>query len=438
VAKWGQKYYGTFYWGGAQEAQIMSRFSTDVFRRAAIKRRSTADGTYETDWFDVSDYVKKWGTIKSSIDVVKLNNFKFSGVSLVFRNDEGKFNPESYIHSFFNGYMTRFRTMLKIEAGYKDTDGTEIPTDSRQGVFVLTNDIKINAIKNEAIFNFKSLVSIFEEVPVVDIPGMGATQTASDLITKIKNYTDGSGSYVFQQFISSAAWSIQTTTTNYNPATSTSLDGLSTWELMEKLAEAEGYIVMINRNGGFEFRDRNARTTTSQFSFYGLGFKDQNVIKLEEYKEPINTFFNYFRLQFLEDDTSTSFVTAGTTTSVDPSLTSWKYGVRRYEFENQFIPDTTTAQDIVDARRSQFDTIKEEVKLKTKFSPSLEISDRVEFSYRSYSMEDKTLWDFFNWDEAKWDDEKGDIFDWTNVPFKILSKSTNLDTFVTSLVLRKI
>lgn len=438
MAKWGQKYWGTFYWGGLAEEELVNKYHSDVFRRAMIKRRLITDGTYESTWFDITDYVEKWGTIKNSIDAVKLNDFKFSGITLVLRNDEGKFNPETFIHSFFHGYMTRFRTLLKIEAGYLDEDGNEVPADSIQGIFILTNDIKIDAVKNQAICNFKSIASVFEEVPAVDIPGLGATGTASQIITRIKNYTDGSGHYVFQQFISAGAWYIQSTTTYYNPATSTSLAGLSTWDLLNKLAEAEGFIVLINRSGGFEFRDRTEKTTASQFSFRGLGFDKQNVIGLLEYKEPINTFYNYFRLKFKKEDTSTSYVTAGTTTTVNPSLTSWKYGVRKYEFENTFIPDTATAQNIVDARRAQFDTMKEEIRITTKFVPSLDISDKVEFSYRSYELAGRTLWDFFNWDEANWASEEGDIFDWKDVPFKIISKSTNLDTFVTSLVLRRL
>lgn len=410
----------------------------NVFRRAYIKRRSNTTGLYETDWFEITDYIKKWGTIKTAIDDVKLNDFKHSGINITCINDEGKFNPESDVSSFWYNYMTRFRTLLKIESGYETSEDIELPSTSTQGIFILTNDVPINVVRNEALFQFKSIVSVFDEVLVTDVVGMGITGTASELITKIKDHTDGAGNYVFQQFISSGAWSIQTTTTNYNCVTSTSLDGLSCWEFMQKMAEAERNILLINRIGDFEFRDRDERTTTSQFNFYGQGFKDQNVIKLNSYNEPISKFYNYVRLKFLEADTSTSYVTSGTTTSVDPSATAWKYGVRKYEFENEFIINTATAQIIADDIRNEFDEIREELKVTAKFMPQLEISDKVSFSYRNYSLADHPLWDVVDWDDFDWADEEGDILNWVDIGFKVLSKKTNLDKFTTDFILRRI
>lgn len=437
--KWGQKFWGDAKWSYAPTIQgTINKPVCDVFRRAYIKRRSNTTGLYEAAWYEISDYVKKWGTIENSVDDTNLNVFKHSGISLTCRNDEGKFNPESNVNSFWYGYMTRFRTLLKIEAGYLDDDDVELPTTTTQGIFILTNDIPISGIKNEAILNFKSLVSIFDEVVVTEVASLGATQTASGLITRIRDHSDGVGNVVFRQFISSASWVIQATTNNYNCATTTSLDGLTCWELMEKLAETEGFILLVNRTGGLEFRDRNERTSTSQFTFYGQGFKEQNVISLDEYLEPINKFYNYFRLKFLEADTSTSYVISGTITTVNPSGTSWKYGSRTYEFENLFISDTTTAQSICTARRTQFDEIKEEIEIIAKFCPQLEISDKVTLNYRNYDLANTILWDLFNWDEENWNDESGEIFDWRNIDFKILAKNTNLDNFTTNLTLRRI
>lgn len=419
-------------------ANEINRPISSVFRRAYIKRRSNTTGLYETDWFEITDYIKKWNIIQTAIDDIKLNEFKHSGISITCRNDEGKFNPETYVSSFWYGYMTRFRSLLKIEAGYITDDGTELPTASSQGIFILTNDVPINVVKNEALLKFKSLVSVFDEVLSTNVTGLGATSTASEIIEKIKDHTDGSGNYVFRQFISNTNWSIQTTTTNYNCATTTSLDGLSCWELMTKLSEAEGFIVLINREGKFEFRDRDERTTTSQFNFYGLNNRNQNVIALNTYNEPISKYYNYVRLKFLEDDTSTSFVTSGTITSVDPSLSTWKFGSRKYEMENEFIPDTTTAQTIATNLRNQFDDFKEELNITAKFCPQLEISDKITFSYQSFSLADQPLWDTKSWDEFNWAEEENDILDWIDVDFKILSKKHNLDKFTTSFILRRL
>ena len=147
-------------------------------------------------------------------------------------------------------------------------------------------------------------------------------------------------------------------------------------------------------------------------------------------------FSGYFRMKYLQGDTSTSYVTAGIITSIDPSSTAWVYGTRIYNFENTMISAASNAQAIVDARRTQFAEIQDEVKITAKFCPQLEISDKVELSYRSYGLEGQTLWDNFNWDEENWAEE--DNFNWDAAEFKILAKSTNLDNFTTTFRLRRI
>ena len=419
-------------------AYEINRPESTVVRKAYIKRRNNTTGLYESAWFEITEYVKDWGAIQQAIDAVKLNNFKHSGISIKCRNDDGKFNPETHAYSFWYGYMTRFRTLLKIEAGYEDDDGNILPTNPSQGVFILTNDIPINAKSNDVTLNFKSLVSMFEEELVTNVPGMGATATASEYMGKIRDYTDGSGNLIFRQIISNASWIIQTTTTNYNPATSTSLDGMTCWGFMNKMAEAEGYVLLINRLGQFEFRDREERTSTSAFDFYGQGFRNMNIISLNEYTEPINTYYNYFRLKFLVPDTSTSYVTAGTITTIAPSSTAWQYGNRIYEFENTFIPNTAAAQAIVNARQAQFGVIKEELKATVNMCPQLELLDKVTFSHRSYNLSESTVWDTFDWDEENWADEVGEIFEWDNVGFKIISKKQDLDKMTMDLTMRRL
>lgn len=645
--------------------ELINKSIANPFRRAYIKRRQTSDGKYESNWQNITQYVKKWGNIKTSVDEIKLNTFKQSGISIKVVNDEGKFNIETNESSLWYNYMTRFRTLLKIEAGYNDSAGLEYPrvfsnedmvvfykcddnnatliatdfagnidgrtktstsalsvpgvfnnafllntstsnlnfdgaynfittgafsfamwfkTDAPtnttqqlvnmkgisqpymllntggtgqyamalsgtnirywsndidvldgdwhhicftipgqdttsiadsvlyvdgtamsvnttttsgtttaintvtvcwtakayidnfvlfhkeltkaevislyestlgyptksgadQGIFILTDDVKISAKTNDATMNFKSLTSIFDEVSATDVTGLNSTQTAFDIIEKIRDHTDGSGEYVFRQFITSTNWTIQTTTNNYLLDTATNIDGMSCWELMNKLAEAEGYILLINRFGGIEFRDRDERTTTSQFSFYGQGFKDQNIISLDEVREPITKFYNYIRLKYLEPDTSSSYVTAGTATAVDPSLSSWKFGVRTYEFENTFIANSNTAQTIASTLLSLYENnINEELKLKTKFCPQLEVSDKILLNYRSYVLQNVMIWDVADWatdaaylpEDAEWADEKGENFDWTDIPFKILSRQTNLDNFSNVFVIKRL
>ena len=425
----------------------INRSSSNVFRRAYIKRRSNTTGLYETNWVEITEFVKKWGKIQQSVDELKINEFKHSGINLVVINDEGKFNPETNVVSLWFGFMTRFRTLLKIEVGYLEDDGTELPTNSIQGIFILTNDVKINGHTNDAVLQFKSLQSVFNEVKAKEVTGIGATLTASEIITKFRDHTDGSGNFIFQQFISSGAWNIAATTNNYNLATSTSIGDKTCWDVMRKLSESEGYILLINKSGGFEFRNRDVRSAVSQFSFFGQGFKDPNVIRLKEFKEPITKFFNRIRFKWKSEDTETSYVTSGTITAVDPSLSTWKYGVRTLEIENTFLLSQTVAQGISDNLLTEFNEISEEIKVLTKMCPQLEISDKISFSYRSYDLtSDETIWNTFDWAsatanlpaDAEWADESGENFDWNGVPFKIISKILDLDKFTNMFILRKL
>lgn len=414
------------------------------FRRAYIRRRNLSDGKYEADWHEITEYVKSFGNMNVAVDDVRLNRFTHSGISLKVRNDEGKFNHESKVSSLWNGYLTRYRTLVKIESGYLDkptTGYTEYPTNTTMGIFIMNDEIPISAVTNEAVLQCRSIVSVFDEVQARDIVGLGPTQTASDLIAKIRDHTDGAGNAIFQQFISAGAWNIQTTTSYYNVATSTALDGLSAWEFMSKHAESEGFLLFVNREGELEFRNRLPRTTTAAHAFYGLGFPKPNVIALNDYTEALNKHYNYFRLKFDDGDTSTSYVTAGTATSVDPSNTSWIYGSRKYELENLFINSQSNAQTLVDGLYNEFGSeLKEEVTLKAKFVPDLDISDRVTVSYRTYPINfaDAALWDIGLWDVMFWADETGESIDWDAREFKILSMKTNLDNFTTEYRLREV
>lgn len=429
---------------------LIGRPTHTVFRRASLKRRDANTGLFETAWIDISDYVKSWGTYESSIDAVRLNRFSHSGLDLICRNDSGAFNPYTDNNSVWFGSLTQFRSLVKIDAGYCDEDGNELPTETSQGVYILSEDLVRNATTNEAFLRCKSLASIFDDVMADEVGGLGGTQTAAELVARIRDHTDGAGSYVFRQFITSSSWTIQTTTIYYNLATTTSgLENMTAWELMAKLAECEGFVVLINRSGGLEFRNRSERTTTAAFEFYGQGFGAPNIINFEEAHDAMDKYYNHFRLKWTDADTSTSYVAAGTNTLVDPSSAVWKFGRRTYHFSNEFFQTASTAQTVVDNLVAEFADVKEEIRLTAKFIPHIEVLDKIALSYHSYDLasEANSLWDIMMWasaaavqpdDGGNWALESGENFDYNEAQFKVLSKSTSLDDFTTTLTLRKV
>lgn len=407
-----------------------------VFRRALIRRRLASTGLYETTWRDITSYVKSWGQFSTNIDSIRKNAFTHSPLTLVVRNDDGSFNPETNQTSLWSGFLTRYRTQVKIEAGYYDSTGAELPAQTAQGVYLMDGEVEISGDDNQVVLNCKSLVSVFDEVRAVEVGGLGVTQTASQILAKIRDHTDGSGLAIFQTFISSGAWFIQSTTNNYNLATTTSIGEMSVWGMMSKIAEAEDFVLAITRAGGIDFRDRNPRTTTVAIDLFGQGFVNPNVIKLDNFKQALDKYYNFFRLKFRPEDTSTSYVFAGSVTTIDPSSTAWKYGTRKYEFENDFFVDTATAQTVVNNLYNENRTLRDEVNIVAKFLPDVDVGDRVTFSYRSYNVGDVPLWGTAIWDVSLWANEEGENFDWYQVPFIVLSKVTNLEKFTTALRLR--
>lgn len=420
--------------GYEEDVQALSLLpSVDVFRRLWIKRRQESDGLFEPNWQEVSKYVKRWGTVERSIDSVRLNRFRNSGFNFTARNDEGKFNHEDNINSLWNGYLTRYKTLVKVEAGYTADNGIEYPVIPTLGIFLMNQEIPQSGETNDLNIPCSSLQTIFDGVRSADIGGIvGATLTASAIVAKVRDHTDGSGNFIFRPFITSTAWNIETTTTNYL-FTADDLGG-SAWDLMERLAGDEAKVLLITRTGGIDFRSRDPRAATSAFSFYGLGFPRTNLIKLQDYREAWDKYYTFFRFKFAEADTSTSYVTAGTMTTVSPLSVPWTYDSRTYEVpETRAVPNTATAQAIVDRLHSEFaGDVPVDATWQAKFNPELEVLDRVTASYHSYDLAGKTLWDTFNWDGATWAAE-GDNFDWDDKPFKVLSLGTDLETFAVTV-----
>ena len=410
-----------------------------IFRRASIQRRSATTGKYDGVWKDITNYVKSWGTMDLSIDDIEFNRFTDKGVNLTVNNDAGAFNHQSNASSFWFGYLGRYRTMLRLEAGYYDTDmSTEYPSTPTMGIFILDQEISLQSGSNEVYLRASSLKSIFDEVQATDLASeiYNTTMTASQIITKIRDHSDGSGNMIFREFITSTSWTINATTNNYVVMTNTA-NNLSVWDLMDKLAEAEGYVILVTRTGGIEFRSRVARQGSSQFSFSGQNFPRPTVIEINDYKESWDKYFNYFKLQYLQGDTTSSYVNSGTLTSIGISNASWLFGSRQYQFQNFFPSDTATAQAIVNNLFSLSSNIPVDVTFDAVFVPGLDVLDRIELSYRSYDLGATSIWDVMVWDRDKWGVD-GVNFDFNSTAAFLTSIKIDLDSLKVNFTARLI
>ena len=360
------------------------------------------------------------------------------------KNDYGEFNAETDPNSLFFRWLTRYRTLLKIEAGYEDTDGTEYPSSSEQGLFILTGEISLSPRKNEVRLAFQSIMYPFEETPANEIDGLIGTLTASGMIEVLRDSTDGSGNYLFREFITSTSWDISATTQEYLVATTTALDGLSCWDLVSSLAESENYIVCIKRDGTFFFGSREDTNTT--FDLLGRNYIRPNIIEIKSYKEAIDKLYTSVRVQYEDADTSTSYIEVGGKIKVDPTSYEWTFGKKIYETENLLIPTRSMAKDVANKIRTEFSSLKKEMNVDCLFLPTIELLDKTNVFYRQEVDSAQDVWDSKNWADSTtaasvspmyWAGATLGAFNFYGKEFKVIGKETNLDNLKTSLILRE-
>src|SRR3990167_530968 len=89
-----------------------------VFRKAFVKRRLISDGSFESDYQEITDDIKRWGSISIDTDSTRPGRFRFSSAKLLVSNDEGRYNPSSNDNSLWNGYLDRQRSLVQIQVGF--------------------------------------------------------------------------------------------------------------------------------------------------------------------------------------------------------------------------------------------------------------------------------------------------------------------------------
>jgi len=227
-------------------------------------------------------------------------------------------------------------------------------------------------------------------------------------------------------------------------ATTTTLEGLTCWQMMKKLAEAENKLIYISREGDFFFHDKDVAQSVSVWHFSGLGDEDRsygkNVMKRIKIEYNAQKVYNRIRIKHAKDDTLTSYYIRNETWNWGDSSSSFLYGTRTYEYENEWM-DTATAETVGDTIYEEYKFPKQEVKLDTKFVPQLDINDRTSLTYQTIESESSvgSLWGNFNWGGAKWGAVAGGFnINIVNTDFMIINMQHNIDVFKTTVTLREV
>lgn len=404
-------------------------------------RRRTTTGDYETDWQQIPNkYIKRWGQISYSVEDEKPNFYKYSGMQISVVNNDGFFSDETQKRSFFYGYLGLHRTMVKIEAGYIDTDDTEYPTNST--LFIGLIDIGNTKYQqdNEISIRINHISQIFEEFPADRIPSLGSVQVASTIIGKIRDYVDSSAVAIFQKFISLTAWNITTTTKNYNMATSTSLQNQSCWDLMQKLAEAENYVVYIDPNANFYFKANTGVPASVTFHFSGINDNDRtwghSIMRQINVDPGYEKIYNRIKVKYEDSDTITSYYIYNEAWTWGDSSSSFRFGVREYKTENTWMA-ASTASDVAVALYAEFSEPKQRITFDSKFVPQVNILSRVSMTYQTNRVTEGTKWGLFYWNSGIW----GRILSYNlniNDDYKVVDIKHDIDTFKSTLKVKVI
>lgn len=449
-----------------------------VFRKLYIKRRQLGTGVYESTWQDITDDVIKWGSIKKEIDSTRVNQFKFSNMSLVLSNDEGRYNPSSDENSLWFGYGSQQRTLVKVIGGflreYQGDDGVwrqiPIPHSAEWDVSYWDNAAEwdgeevlytgyisgdINVVGNNQInIPVVPLSQCFRQYSAARLTGYNNSLTASDFIELLRDQQDADGSYIFRPFFgdTTSNWEITATTneyTNLNTNTSADLTNKTVWDVIQTLSEAENYVPFVTTDGKFKFFPRNNNTATV-YSFYGPGGYSseygRTIKKINFYGQRYSKYYSRVSVKYRDADTTTSYEVADSQYLVSGDSGPWTLGEKTLQVENTWIPTSTVAETIANDLFDEYSAIKFEIDFSTSFVPQLDVLDRVLITYDATPVVGHSLWEVYNWGGATataddtdliWDASSGDAIKLQDEEFKLISININLDTCECSFTGRK-
>lgn len=441
-----------------------------IERKAYIKRMQSSDGLFESDWFEITKDVKKWGRIRTSADSVLTNKFRLHSNVIKLANDTGRYNPETEPESLWYEYLGQQRTLLKISAVLLDetltSEGiwvrTRFPSkgfwdvdyydnsqwDERGANFIgLIQGDPFLSNKNEVDFNVMPLTQVFKDFPAEKLTGWTATGlTAQQFVEMLRDFTDNNGTYVFRPFFGNTTteWSIGSTSIvygNLNTSGSKDIEDKDCWQVIEKLAEAENYVPMVKKNGIMFFGPKT-ETGTIQYEFHGAGsFSTRyghTIKKITRYGTRISKFYNRVRLKWQEADTTTSYITNSADFTVSADNLPWRLGYRTLEINNTWISSTATASTLASSIFNEVSAFKKEIEFTTSFIPHLEVLDLVTLSYDASKKSSDELWDVNNWDDLVWARPGNDALRFSNKQFKLISQEIDLDKLETKFIAREV
>ena len=376
---------------------LLRRSVTHVIRRVSIKRLKT-DGTYETEWLDVSNYVVKYGRIvKSFGDSVFLGNMQIEGNTVVLDNTYRKFNDENDERSLFKGFSTRYRTKFKTEVFFFDFEpqdpfvlgvsllgagalnslypGVEVPAFTFYGVSYGSPSVSGDG---NISFNVAAMIKVFQNYASSGIDGSGSPTTQQlleRLVTKTQN-----GVRIFDHFFEGNN-DAERYKLNESGAAVTSISEplvLQSQTVFNKMVDysiVDDFFFDVDQSGAFVWK---TKSTSSEpvWEFHGAGSINNdygiNIVSIDSERDGLENFWSKIAIEYSESTFATASISW---TPGDLSVTD-RYGERI--FSTQLVELTESEASIVAATLlNRYSSLKKEWEITTIFIPHLEVRDVV-------------------------------------------------------------
>jgi hypothetical protein len=361
---------------------LIVKGTMQAYRRMSIKRIEQT-GNYESDWFEISKYVSKWGQYNESYgDNIYYGDYQIDNVQIELNNRDRAFNEPTDSRSIFSGYKTRYRTKFKIEIGLIDDDENELEGKIFYGLLFAE---PITSDNNRLIFQLASYLKILQLYPGSGISQ--ATGTTADFIDRLVK-KEVNGVRLFDRIFEGANDSekYQISTDNEKTISSPSIpDDASCWDLIKKYALFQNAIIYVNNSGNLIVASREP-TADFQWKFNGSGnfYDNDYAINIANVLSQIDGVSQSYNRVVIEYNQDTYYTSEDSWTPGDSSLPDL-YGEKTY---NVTALDVTLAEatTIADDLQSKLKTPQKRWRILTTFIPHLNVNDKVEINYTGESI----------------------------------------------------
>jgi len=334
---------------------------------------------YESDWFDISEYVLRWGIVKKSFgDSILFGEYVIDNITINVDNSTQKFTKELGTDSLFNGFKTRYKTKFKVEVGFYDSDFYE--NFANAWYFIMLTEPS-NSDSNIVELD---LTSTLGSLKLYTAEGIDTSTKQTDLWVDaiIKKEVNGARLFdrIFEGDTDSDRYKITAGTITVDG--SAVEDGATCWDELVKYSKYEGYFPYVDIFGHFIWADRSVTSTDIKWYFNGAGSGNSNetgvkIVSLDEEVDGITDSYQYISIQYQSDPLYVS--SKDSWTPGDGSIPDI-YGEKSYSFEALELTQAQ-AQNVADNLLSILKTPKKKWYQTTCFIPHLELKDRVMLNY---------------------------------------------------------